>query len=172
MTPQEETAIQFPITLNSIEFQRQIKRDRLKYVDSNAIAAIEGRQPYSPDVFPKPPSRSFIAIINRLDNTDKHRSLNFLATLTNTIRDNWPAEFNNVQLEHPPGPARMEVGAEIGRFTFPAPQSEVDVPLIFGFGLALAEAWPHSMSLPDLLSMYVDSIERMTIQPIADQFLP
>lgn len=170
MTQEQEARIQFPIVLTPYDFEEQIERGRLKFVESQATAAIETCQPYQ--LARSYPPRAFPAIINRLDITDKRQALHVAGIVTEIYREDWPNEVRDTQLEHPPGGRRSEVGAQIGSFNFPTPQSEMDVPLRLRYGLMAQGAWPSSHGLCDLLRTYINSIETTIIYPIARDFLP
>lgn len=62
---------QYPICKSAAEFQKAVQRGLLAGLTDAAIAQIEGQQPYhSPQ-----PENQAAAIINELDNRDKHRLL-------------------------------------------------------------------------------------------------
>ena len=90
LTPQQERAVQFPITDNAKEFRKQSKR-YLKNISPEHEKIIEGLQPYHglagrPDSWSGPYIHQ-LDLLNKLSNTDKHRMLTPILTVP------WSSEF-------------------------------------------------------------------------------
>ena len=170
LTDEEMAHIQFPITDSLARFETQIKRGRLKGVDQRAIAMIRVRQPFQ--TITPPIGQNPLWLVHRLDINDKHRELMFVGPVIINFLMGWPEEFKQLRFRDPAGPNVYAPGPEIGSYVFPSPQSEADVEVDLTVGLHLHGAEPLSHTIPDLLDLWVNSVERVTIRGIADTFLP
>ena len=145
MSSDELASIQFPIVIYEDDFVKQNKRkDRLRHVVDGARAYIESVQPYvrlkqNPRITP-------LFVLSDLDNADKHRLITTAVTKPILWRTNWPTDFKNAEPEYPQGELSNEVGAELCRFRFSTPQSEMDVPIELEWGVALwlGPAWSNA----------------------------
>lgn len=170
MTAKEIAGIQFPIVLSEEEFNKQVLRGRLKCVEPTAQALIENSQPYR--MTPMMPERSNLHLVSELDNADKHRLLTTAGLATRVFKDNWPPSLKETPLTTPEIPLDPVRGAEIGRFSFAAPQQEEDVPVDFnwGFTLLIGEIW-HFHDIRFIIGNYVRTV-RFLVDELSRNFLP
>lgn len=166
MTSKQETAIQFPVVKTLDEFKDQIARNRLRYVDGEAIKEICLLQPF------KRGSQfniDYLWKIAELDNADKHRKL---TTVGCVVHSEPPSLMLDV-----PEPVRTFHGgpwglnAKVVTYVFTTPQPEVDMEANSTFSVALEEAWPPTWPLDKVLSEYIDYVEDQVARPLATQFL-
>jgi hypothetical protein len=168
MTPGEETGIHFPIVPSDTKFKEQVSRNRLKFVDSKAVALIEARQPYR--MLPSDPDRAPLMRVATFDNTDKHRTINVAVYAVIIHKVSWPARLNDCHWQPPADYRGGELGTEIGRFVFPSPESEMDVPVELGFACVLAGVLPV-YGIWTQVEQWVRDV-RLTVTEIADLYLP
>jgi hypothetical protein len=168
LSVQERRIPEFVIATDSTEYKK--KEWKLKFVDPQAKAAIETLQPYHRPNYV--PGNSPLEIINSLDATDKHRVLNLVVDIPNVVMRGWSSAAHNTQFKFPTANRSKEIGAEIGRFTFAAPHAKVDVPTSVRFDLVIVGGGPYTHSICPLLRTYFTAIERLVIEPLANQFLP
>jgi hypothetical protein len=93
MTSEDEAGLQFPIVPTDRGFANQVQRGRLKFIESTAQTFIKNAQPHK--ICPQNPDSAILAIVGRLDNTDKHRQINTAANVVTVIRVNWPASLRD-----------------------------------------------------------------------------
>ena len=134
LSPAQAARIEFPITRSEDDFLQKLGRGVLRNVEPNAKAFIEVSQPYRSSL--PHPEAHFLSIIAKLDNTDKHRTLNITGWAASVQKDNWPSALHGIEFQRPRTP-RYESGAEIGRFVFDVPQAESAVPVSFGWGVQI-----------------------------------
>ena len=148
MSENEIARLEFPITLSEDNFAYKLHRGSLRHVEPLAKAFIESNQPYN--LVPKDPAADTLNTIAVLDNTDKHRTLNVTGWASTIQQENWPFDVAMTRFEPPRGVLRFEVGAEIGRFVFPTPRAEVEVPVTFEWGISMVvPRWTYG----DVVSM-------------------
>lgn len=169
MTAEEEARIQFPIVATHQQFANQLNGSRLLHVDPAAQAFIEARQPYNSN--PGAPKMAPLSIVSDLDNADKHRALTVAGLSPAIVKFNWPAELNKIPMEPAAPPELREPGAEIGRFRFPSPQGEMDVPVEYHWRFALWTGlyWPIH-DIWNTLRQYI-GVVNFTINILGDRFL-
>jgi hypothetical protein len=141
MTREEIARLQFPVVTEDSYFMNELKKGRLLNLEQGAVDFIKSCQPYARS--PNDPKRNPLYLLSDLDNADKHRLVTTAALVPIATKLDWPPDIKNTPLQHPAEPVRYEVGAELGRFVFDSPQSEVNVPVEFGWaiGIWLGERW-------------------------------
>jgi hypothetical protein len=135
----------FPIALDSTQFAQQ--RQRLRGVPAGVVATVERLQPYA--IAPATPRRDALALLHRLANIDKHRTL---AALVGAIAPATLGHSNNVReitewdhgTHRPLGAGCVEVGSF--KVTSELPLADDDVTLMYGYevlleGLPLGVLW-------------------------------
>lgn len=130
LTKAEERGLQFPITDHPQEFRKQVGR-RLKHVTTMARDFIEGRQPYQVHFSAEYPLR----VVSELDNADKHRALTTAGLSTGVHTVNWPTGIADTPMLRPQRYEPPAPDAEVGRFVFPEPHGESELPIEFSWGL-------------------------------------
>lgn len=166
MTSKQETSIQFPIVRALDEFKDQVARNRLRYVDGEAIRAICLVQPF------KRGSQfniDYLWKIAELDNADKHRKLTTVGCVVHSEAPSLMSSVPEPSRTYHGGPWGLE--AKVVTYVFPTPQPEVDMEANSTFSVALEEAWPPTWSLDKVLGEYIDYIENNVLRPLADVFL-
>jgi hypothetical protein len=149
----EEAGLQFPVTTSDKHFKNGAGR-WLNHVDSDAQEVIEAWQPYNMTL--GNPKRSVLWQLSDLDNADKHRALTVARLSSVMVRANWPAElskataFRRPKVRSDPAP-----GVEIGRFVFPTPQAEEDIPVECRWGFVLWIGYWPMHGIEQTLSRYV-----------------
>lgn len=168
MTPKELARVQFPVVISESEFVKQSKR--LLHVDPAAIALIKTQQPYIR--LPNNPKISFLYLVSDLDNADKHRLITTAALVPIMTKIDWLASVKNTQPEYPTGNVSYKVGAELCRFRFATPQSEMDMPVEFAWGVALwlGVRWSNA-DITKVLRDYISDIRYITFS-LSLQFIP
>jgi hypothetical protein len=134
VTWEDLTHIQYPIVTEHNKFVKQLKG--LRNVVPAAQTYIERNQPYN--MLPKNPDHGTLMMLSSLDNGDKHRSLTTSALSPRIEMQGWNFESKMARLQYPTMPSN-KIDAEIARFNFASPQSDVDVPVDFIWGLVLSQ---------------------------------
>jgi hypothetical protein len=164
MSRSQERSIQFPITSSTEQFEDQIGRHRLRYVEPEIKTFIERLQPYW--LSPGQPDRSWIAIINELDVIDKHRTIPALGTVVSYYAFTAPAGMEQPEII----PSRVTTGwgldAEIVRYRFSEPHPEVDLEFNPTFTVSLDGAWPPTRAADVLLRGFAQHVRDLVIDPL------
>jgi hypothetical protein len=123
---------QFPICENRTQLCERV--GWIEWVDYLAARAIEDLQPYVGGE-----RYHDLAILNHLANVDKHRysPVTVTALLWYGVPSN-PGDPRFIRADTPP----LEPGAEIGRYVFDSPQTEVPMDPHFQPGIAFSEVGP------------------------------
>ncbi len=168
LTPEELARIQFPVVTSEDNFLLQSKR--LFHTDPGAVAYIKSVQPYIRS--PNNPKISLLYLVSDLDNADKHRLITTAALVPIMTKLDWPASVKNTQAEYPTANISYEVGAEFCRFRFTSPQSEMDVPVEFAWGVALwlGVRWSNA-DVMNVLRDYIADI-RYIVWILSLRFIP
>lgn len=160
MSETEERNIQFPVCDDCGAFKEALRRGRLPHVKQAYRDHIGQWQPYRTD--PQHPERTVPGVLQRLDNTDKHR---VLVTMSNVIH--WhayvlPPGVEKPKAEHLPADT-WEVGVKVATFTFAEPQPDLDMEFAPRFKVAIEGVRPTTKAV---LESCADWIERVLIDPI------
>jgi hypothetical protein len=170
LTAKEEIGIQFPIVLTEDEFKQQLRRGRLRHVRNDARAAIEGAQPYK--TLPLTPGLAPLAILNRLDNADKHRTLVLGAPVVRITHHLWPDDARSSQGEYPRERFTGKPGTVFMTYRFDTPKSKMEVPVELSYGLVTGDFIPlNPKGATDWLRSQISSVT-LLIENLSAGHLP
>lgn len=168
MTKRAETSIQFPIAVSPENFDDQVGSHRLRFVAPEAKAVIERLQPYW--LSPGQPERSWIAGINSLDITDKHRTIPALGTVVSYYAFTAPAGEDQPQVIPRMVAGEWGVSAEIVRYRFSEPKPDVNLEFNPTFTVTIDSPWPESRPADVILRRYAQYIRDYVTDPFARFF--
>jgi hypothetical protein len=114
----------FPVAHTIDTYREEINRGRLKNVDPAAIAIIEGVQPYHIS----PAEETFLAVLNKLTNINKHRRL--LLTTLKTIAPIPNMQMVGGQAYAVVDPPTIQGNAEFGPFEVFGDEVKVEADLM------------------------------------------
>ena len=164
MSRKAETSIQFPVAISPEHFEDQIGRHRLRYVEPEAKMVIERLQPYWLDR--TNPEHSWIAVINDLDVTDKHRTIPSLGTIISYEAFVVPPGVERPKMVPTHTPGEWGLNAEVARYRFSVPQPDVNMEFSPAFTVAIEGAWPPNRGADVLLTAYAQHIQDWVIDPL------
>jgi hypothetical protein len=153
MTGEERADIQFPTCINLNQFQSQIGRGRLRFVEATPHALIELYQPYN--LLGQDPEHAIPRVLSDLDNTDKHRVIHTASEVMSYAMASRPRPY----MERFTKLTDWELGTVILTRAYVDVQSEMDVEFSPEFSLTIEGAWPPNRTPEDVLEIYADWIE-------------
>ena len=164
MTRRAERPIQFPVAIAPEQFEDQIGRRRLRYVEPEAKAVIERLQPYW--INQAEPDRSWIAVVNELDVTDKHRTIPSLGAVVSYEAFVVPPGVERPKMVPTHTPGEWGLNAEVARYRFSEPRPDLNMEFSPAFTVAIEGAWPPNGGADVVLANYAECIRQWIIDPL------
>jgi hypothetical protein len=156
ITPEHERNLQFPIVTSEVDWEKKIKRSRLRHVEPRAQEIIKANQPYK--MTPSRPLLAHLLTLGELDDADKHHETVQVGLVPGVVKINWPNEVRDTQLVNPYPPVEPAKDAEFGRFVFDSHQAEDALQIDFKWGFTIwIGYWPY-YDIRFVIDNYVRSV--------------
>lgn len=165
MTRKAERAVQFPVSVSVEQFEDQVGRHRLRYVEPEAKTIIERLQPYwlrSAD-----PEKTWLAMVDDLDITDKHRTIPSTGAVISYTAFSQPVGVDRPQILHPKLQGEWGLNTEIVRYRFSKPHPEVNMEFNPSFTVAIDGGWPPNDRADTVLASCAQAIRDWILDPLA-----
>jgi hypothetical protein len=157
---QYEQALAFPICASPAEWAEALRRHRLEGMPASALAEIERRQPYQTR---NPPQQAPLALLQWINNRDKHRLLHTVAGYLAPAQIDFTPEVPAGSQWRFGRPPYTESGTEILSVELPHPIPDMQMKFQLMLQISLREA-PVTEDVREVLLQAGQTVQRIVAE--------